>query len=71
MVPVHRDQARRASEGREVNKSCIVADNRLEIVCAVGHHPIQLARQDRRVSGNDRLALQNQNRLSKPGDQKG
>ena len=40
VVAINRDQARRATESRELNKSCVVAHNGFEVISSVSNHPI-------------------------------
>ena len=57
MIAKDGDQARRAAQRRELDERRVVMHERFEILSAFGNHPVKLARKDRRVSGDNLLAL--------------
>ena len=57
VITVDGDETGRATQSRELNEGAIVAHDCLQILSAVGDHPIQLARKDGSIARDDRLGL--------------
>lgn len=62
VVTVNRDQTRLTPDGREVDESSVVVHDLLEVFEAIREHPVELAREDGRVAGDDALALRAEDR---------
>lgn len=57
MITENGNQAGRAAQGRELNEGSVVMHQRFEVLSAFRNHPVELARQNRGVSGDNLLAL--------------
>jgi hypothetical protein len=57
VVAVNRDQAGLTADGREIDKGAIVVHRLPDLIQPAGEHPIELARKNGGVSGNDAFAL--------------
>lgn len=57
VISVNRDEAGLAPERRKVDKGPVVVHDLLDVLEAVGEHPVELARQDGRVARDDAFTL--------------
>jgi hypothetical protein len=57
VISVHRDQARLTTDRREIDEGPVIVHDLLEVLETVREHPVEFAREDGRVAGDDALAL--------------
>lgn len=64
MVAIDGDEADLAANCREVDERAVVVHDLLKFLKTIHEHPIELAREDSRVAGDDALALREEKEIS-------